>query len=140
MKHLLTILSLVLATALQAQKWHYGPTASLNLGQVSGNGMSKKLVAGIQVGGFAQLELNNKWSIQPELVYTDANVNKGYDFLTYYNVDGTVDAITKMQLNYISIPVLVRYDLNKKLAFMVGPQYGYLFHSLENLAQNGSPG
>lgn len=139
-KHLLTILLLLSVATLQAQmKWHYGPTFSVNFGNIDGKGMRPKMIAGIQAGGFAQLVLNGKWSIQPEIVYTDANVNKGSDYLTYYNVDGRVDAITNMQLNYISVPVLVRYDLNKKLAFMVGPQYGYLFHTLENLAKDGSP-
>ena len=142
MKNLLTIVLLFVATALQAQKlkWHFGPTASLNLSAIEGKGMSKKMVAGLQAGGFAQLVLNSKWSIQPEVVYTDENVNKGNDFLTYYNVDGRVDAFSNLQLNYISIPILARFDLNKKVAFMAGPQYGYLFNSYENLSRTGIPG
>jgi hypothetical protein len=133
MKYTLAIIILLLSVpALYAQKIHFGPKLDATIPTITGKGISNGSV-GIQAGGFLQLELGKQWSIQPELFYSLRNIKKSGEFLTYYVNSGRNGGITKMQLHYISLPVLARFDLNDKFSFLAGPQINYLFFAKEDL-------
>src|ERR1700712_5687826 len=132
MKFLLAIILLLSVPALYAQQVHFGPKIDVSLPQVNGKGVDNGGV-GFQAGFFIQSEIDKKWSIQPELFYSLRNIKKAADFMTYYVNTGRSDGITNMQLNYISVPVLLRYDINTKIALMAGPQFSYLFFANEDL-------
>lgn len=133
MKYALVIILLFTCAALQAQKWHFGPRFDLTFNNVKGKGIGNGFTLGFQAGGFAQYEISRKWNLQPELFYSQRTVKKAANFMVYYNVNGRSTAITDMQLNYISLPLLVRFNLSEKFSFLAGPQYSYLFNADENL-------
>jgi hypothetical protein len=53
--------------------------------------------------------------------------------MTYYVNSGRSAAGTDIRLAYVSVPVLVRYNMNKVLSLLAGPQYGYLVYEDEDL-------
>ncbi|MBC8033526.1 MAG: PorT family protein [Chitinophagaceae bacterium] len=132
MRHLLILVLLAGNTTLGQDK-HYGIKLDLNLSGINGKGMSPSVQPGLQVGTFFQKEISRRWSIQPEILYTHSNVKKSSNFLTYYNLNGRNNKEENIQLNYLSIPVLVHFSISSKFSVHAGPQYGYLFHTDENL-------
>ncbi|MFT3824557.1 MAG: porin family protein [Chitinophagaceae bacterium] len=128
MKSLFTLaLLLTLTTTItRAQSWHYGLKAGLTLSNIDGNGMSSKVKPGFQIGGFAERTFNSKWSIQPELMFSQSVVTRNDEFLKYYNTEGRSGTKDKVSLWYVAVPVLVRYNITPVISVLAGPQYGIL--------------
>ncbi len=62
------------------------------------------------VGGFLNIPINSKFSVQPELLYANKG---GKDY----------------NRHYINLPIMLQYKLIDKLKVEVGPELGYLFRS-----------
>ena len=137
MKYSITCCVLLIAAFVQAQTkqadWHFGVKTDLNFSTIKGNGMASGYITGAQFGGFAEKLLGSKWSIQPELLFTQSNTKKGPDFMTFYNTEGNVFAADNIKLGYISVPVMIKYNLNKFLALLAGPQYSQMLFDAESL-------
>jgi hypothetical protein len=133
MKYILVCTALLLTAAANAQTWHFGPKLDANYSTIKGNGIKNKYTAGFQIGGFAEYNFNKHWAIQPELLYTWSQYKKGSDFLTYYNNSGRSAAGNKINLASVSLPLLLRYNLNKTISFLAGPQASYLIYDDEDL-------
>ncbi|MEO5685400.1 MAG: porin family protein [Chitinophagaceae bacterium] len=137
MKYTITCWALLLVTLLHAQTtdtgWHFGVKTDLNFSIIKGNGMASSYTTGAQFGGFAEKMLGKKWSIQPELLFTQSNTKKGADFMTFYNTGGNVFASDNIKLGYISVPVMMKYKLNKYLSVLAGPQYSVMLFDAESL-------
>lgn len=137
MKYAMVCTALLLTVTVNAQTWHFGPKLDANYSAIKGNGIRNKFSPGLQIGGFAEYNLNKHLAIQPELLYTWSVYKKGSDFLTYYNNSGRSAAGNNIRLAYVSVPLLVRYNLNKTVAFLAGPQYSYLIYDDEDLIKEG---
>ena len=133
MKYSMVCIALLLTFAANAQTWHFGPKLDANYSAIKGNGVSKKYSAGFQIGGFVEYNFNKHWAIQPELLYSWSHYKKGSDFLTYYNNYGRTAAGDNINLATVSVPLMVRYNLNKTLSFLAGPQASYLIYDDEDL-------
>lgn len=120
----------------KAQSWHFGPKLDVNYSNISGNGMKKSFSPGWQIGAFAEIVLTKSWSIQPELLYSWSRYKKSDDFITYYVNSGRSTAGTNINLASISVPLLLRYNVNKTLSFLAGPQYSYLVFDDEALLKS----
>ena len=102
-----------------AQGVSFGLKGGLNISNVdaSGGGLSldTKTLVGFHLGGYFTAMLTGNLGIQPELLYsTQGDV---YDIL---------GSSYTTHLNYITIPVLLRYNINDMFSFHVGPQLGLL--------------
>lgn len=136
MKYTMVAFALLLTAAADAQTWHFGPKFDVNYSTIDGNGLKNKYSLGFQVGGFAEYNITKHWAIQPELLYSWSQYKKDGDFLTYYNNYGRTGAVEKINLASVSVPLLLRYNLNKTLSFLAGPQYSYLIYDDEDLLKS----
>ena len=109
-------------SAAQAQRTglQFGPKAGLNLSVLDGQiNRSANFKPGLLVGGFVRWRPSERIAIQPELVFSrQGTTNKA----TYLGNE----AINKIHLNYLNIPVLVKVYLGKVVNVQVGPQFGLL--------------
>jgi hypothetical protein len=72
---------------------------------------------GFNVGVLTQITVNKSFFIQPELLYSV----KGYrSTLVGYN------GYTTSRLNYINLPILAGFPISQQLAFLIGPEFGYM--------------
>lgn len=136
MKFTALMVIVLITTTAQSQIWHYGLKTDINFSGINGNGMQSKWVTNFQGGAFAEYMLNKKWSIQPELLFTQSTVKRGDDFLKYYTTEGRYGSNEKVYLNYISIPVVAKYHINKIVSLHAGPQFSYLVYSNEDLIKS----
>lgn len=134
MKKLLSVLLLFNLTAAYAQNTtHFGIKADANLFKLDGEGIQSKYTIGGQIGVFAYRDFSARWGFQPELLITQANPKKSDDFSAKYIHGSNVTANTNIKLNYITIPLLLRYNINDIITVNAGPQYSFLFFEDENL-------
>jgi hypothetical protein len=138
MKYMIVWVVLICATTVRAQQWHFGPKFDLHYGNIRGKGMKGSFTLGWQAGAFAEMQWNNTWGIQPELLFTWSQYKKADDFMTYYNNYGRSTASNNIRLAYISVPLLLKYHMTKSLHFLAGPQYSYLLYDDENLLKNNA--
>jgi hypothetical protein len=133
-KLLLTITGLLLlAGATRSQSIHFGLKADLSFSTLHGKGLAGTFKPGFNAGMFGEYNFTKKWGIQPEVLFTLYNNKSGDDFLKYYVNSGNSSAKDKVQLGYLSIPLLLSYHVNDVLSINAGPQYNLLLYSNENL-------
>ncbi|MES1215426.1 MAG: porin family protein [Bacteroidota bacterium] len=129
----LVLLSVV---AVHAQQVNIGVKADLNYFRVNGDGMSQQFNAGVSGGGYAEIKINDKWSIQPELLYSQRNT-RAKDFSKYFSASASLSASNDAFLSYISVPVVVKYKFYQNWSISAGAQYNYLVYADEDLLKDG---
>jgi len=123
-KILFVLVACVLFTlSANAQKVRYGVKAGLNYSdskvkvgldyldsEVKGISVDTDAIFTLNAGVFAQIDLTNRFLVQPELLFTQAGAKY----------------IEKAYLNYIALPVMAKYKLSDAFCLEFGPQIGYL--------------
>ncbi|WP_413998358.1 porin family protein [Flavobacterium sp. W1B] len=112
-KILLVAVITVLGLAnVNAQEIKFGIKGGLNFASISGdNTENVDLVTAFNFGVLAEIPISEKFSFQPELMYS----GQGYSFN-----DDTI------ALNYLNIPLMGKYYLTKGFSLEAGPQIGFL--------------
>ncbi|MGG9972734.1 porin family protein [Ferruginibacter sp. SUN002] len=116
----------------QAQKFSLGIKGGANINKLTGSSFKDEFSYGFHLGGFAQIGLGKKFAIQPEVLFTQTNVDTVNNF-NQINSSSLKDA----RLSYLSIPLLLNYKVNKLLTLQAGPQFGVLIDKSKNILQNG---
>jgi len=98
-----------------AQEFHLGAKVGINFSTINGDtsfiGKVEPITSIINFGLVGELSFNEKWSFQPELMYS----------IQGFSVEDDVVA-----LNYFNIPLMGKYYITKKLSVEAGPQIGFL--------------
>ena len=131
----LLTMSLALTSMSFAQGLHVGIKAGANIFKISGTAMKDEFNFGYNAGAFAEVYFNDKLGIQPEVMFNQTNYRTGTDFSNVYQINNANDV--KGKLNYLSIPILLNYNLAKFFTLQAGPQFGILMNKSESLVQNG---
>ena len=98
-----------------AQKTQFGVKAGVNFATLAGDSDGASSIVGFNVGGFAEIKISEKFSIQPELLYSTQGAE--------IDSDGeTVD----FNLSYLNIPIMAKYYVAPKFSLELGPQIGFL--------------
>lgn len=121
----LTLLGLVAfsTTAVAQQEVKFGPKAGINLANLSGDVEDNKMLIGFHVGAFAEIKFNDKFAIQPEILYSAQGTKLEYSE-TLMGISYTSEADTK--LNYINVPIMAKYYVAPSFAVEAGPYVGFL--------------
>jgi hypothetical protein len=138
MKYILTFFGILMIALVHAQSnnlptWNFGLKADLNLTNISGNGMASGYTAGFNAGVYAERTFNNKWSFQPELLFSQSNTKRSGDFQTYYPDTYNPYSATDVKLAYINVPLMFKYNVTPEFSFLAGPQVGFLLVDAESL-------
>lgn len=118
---LLTVVTVLGFTNVNAQEIKFGAKGGLNFASISGNNSTgSDMVTSFNFGVLSEISISDKFSFQPELMYS----GQGYSFN-----DNTI------ALSYLNIPLMGKYYLTKGLSIEAGPQIGYLL-SAKNESTN----
>src|SRR6218665_729774 len=122
MKKIIVAAVLFLATSatMNAQFLKLGVKAGVNFASQTGDAfpeqnIDKEGITSFHAGLVAELKLLEKFSIQPELLYSTQGA-------TYKNAVSEF----KNELGYLSIPVMAKFYLTKSVSLEVGPQASFL--------------
>lgn len=110
-----------------AQSLHLGAKGGVNFATLSGkdaDGNDGR--TGFHIGAVAELGLTDKFSIQPEAIYSAQGVKD-------FNID------------YLNVPVLAKYYIVDNLSLQAGPQFGFKvndknFDNAEGFDMSGAVG
>ena len=111
----------------------FGVKGGTTINKISGQSFKDEFSFGYHVGAFATVSLGKKISIQPEALFNQVNTDTSSNFSSVYQFNH----ISKIQLKYLSIPILLNYNLSNLLALQVGPQFGILIDQNKDLLKNG---
>jgi hypothetical protein len=128
-----------------SQEIKFGAKAGLNLSNLRGNypvfneqttgadeaDLKNKSVIGFHIGGFAEFVLNEKFSVQPELLLSKQGSKVEFTATFYEFSDGTgerdIETLTQRpKITYINLPIMFKYKVLEKLSIEFGPQIGYV--------------
>lgn len=135
MKKLIVLAVALLSVATMANAQRIGVKAGANLNKVSGQAFKDGFDLGYHLGVFAEIDLNKKWGIQPELLFNQVNTkpsSASFDSV----LNGWQNNTSSIKLNYLTIPILLRYNVNSMFSLNAGPQFGILLNKDQSLWAN----
>ena len=136
-----TKLSVLLALVLMAQasmaQFHLGIKGGANITKIDGKSFRDEFRYGYHLGGFAEIGLGGRLSIQPEVLFNQYQTRVDSSFKTVYQNAVAFSDYKDIKLNYLSIPIMLNYNVGKLLTLQAGPQFGILMDQDKNLFQNG---
>jgi len=139
MKRLLLTATILVAftVASQAQGgFRLGVKLGTNLNKVEGQSFNQGFDLSYHVGGFAEIDFNKKWGIQPEVLWNQSSARRS-NFNSLYSSVANSNGSEQIKLDYLSIPVLLRYNIGSMLTLNAGPQFGILLSQDKTLLQSG---
>ncbi len=138
MKKVLLSLTMFIAfvASSHAQGVRLGVKVGTNLNKIEGQSFNDGFDLSYHAGGFAEIDFNKKWGIQPEVLYNQTTGRRS-SFNTLYASVANPNGSEKFKLNYLSIPILLRYNVGSLLSLNAGPQFGILLSDDKTLLQSG---
>ncbi|MFD2567126.1 porin family protein [Pseudotenacibaculum haliotis] len=112
MKKLLFVMLLgAFAMNMNAQEVKLGLKTGLNIANIRVNSLDADSRTGFHFGAIAELQLTDRFSIQPEVLYSQF---------------GAEEESESLRINYISIPIMAKYYIVDGFSFEAGPQFSFL--------------
>jgi hypothetical protein len=115
----MALVGILIAGSANAQHVNFGIKGGLNVYNIhNDNGVKYDAKTGLYLGLLGHIHLNKEWAVQPELVYSSQGAK--YNF---------PNSETRVNLDYINVPVLLQYMLDNGFRFEAGPQVGFLVNA-----------
>jgi len=131
-KLILFFLMLFIYSISFSQGLTFGIKGGASINKLTGKSFKQEFSFGYHVGAFATLGMGGKLSLQPEVLLNQVNTDTATNFNAVYHFG------KKIELKYLSIPILLNYNLSNILVLQAGPQFGILLDKSKNALQNGS--
>ena len=127
MKKLLlcAVLAIFSFTSLIAQEVKFGAKAGVNFSNITGEMVdSFDGRTSFHIGAVAEIVFSEKFSFQPELIYSSQGSDYSEDF-EGEDFEGTV------KVDYLNIPLMAKYYVAEGLSIEAGPQIGLLLSATD---------
>lgn len=129
------VISVLVFSAAHAQSFHLGIKGGANINKLTGKSFKDEFNFGYQLGGFAELGISKSFSIQPEVLFNESKYR--YDSTGSFNEVYNVSNVSKVKLNYLTIPILLSFHPSDIFSIQAGPQFGIMMDQNVKLVQNG---
>ncbi len=129
MKKLLLIVGVAIFTlSAQSQELRFGVKGGVNLASLGGDDTGDlKGRTGFHVGGLVEIQISDKFSVQPELLYSAQGAEMEFsESFDEFGMNFSMEAKSKLKLDYINVPIMAKYYVIEGLAIEAGPQIGFL--------------
>ncbi|HEX2606016.1 MAG TPA: porin family protein [Flavisolibacter sp.] len=131
------LIACVLFTQAAMAQLNFGIKGGANITKVEGKSFRDEFRYGYHLGGFAEIGLGGKLSLQPEVLFNQLQTRVDSSFKNVYQNAVSFSNYKDVKLNYLTIPVMLNYKLGSLLSLQAGPQFGILIDQDKNLLQNG---
>ena len=102
--------SIAFKTGINNSNMHFKGVENQNWGSLNG----------MRIGGFLKSDYSIALSLQPEIYFVTKGVKANWTFLG-------MNVVEKIKLNYIEVPILLRYSIISKLKYNIGILAGVYF-------------
>ncbi|HSD13018.1 MAG TPA: porin family protein [Flavobacterium sp.] len=119
----------------QDSKMRFGAKAGLNIANLTGDVENTSALIGAHVGGFMEYKLNEKFAIQPELLFSMQGAKSEYSSA---DADGVFAVESTAKLNYLNLPIMAKYYVAKGFSVEAGPQIGFLLSAKQKTDVTGT--
>ncbi len=110
-----------------AQEVKFGAKAALNIATLTGDVEDANSKIGVAVGGFVEIKVSDKFSVQPELLYSTQGAKSEYS--EDFGGGIVVNTEETWRLSYLNLPIMAKYYVADKFSLEAGPQVGFLLGS-----------
>ena len=119
----------------------YGIKLGSNIGNIVSKAndgvenLDNSRLIGVFGGFYMEIALNDKWYINPELIYTQKGGSFTYNYQHDYQVNERDLHKTEheLKLTYIELNPTVSHKANEKISLNFGPSISYLFQPVYNI-------
>jgi hypothetical protein len=119
-------------------QFHLGIKGGANIIKMDGQSFKNRFEYGYHLGGFMEIGLGHKWSLQPEVLFNQYTTTVDSNFNHIYQNVFNPSYQREVKLNYLSIPIMLNYKLiGNFVSLQAGPQFGVLMNQNKTLLQNG---
>ncbi len=126
---LIAIISLLSIGGVQAQEFfNFGVKGGVNFATLTGDDadeLDAKMKTGFHLGVLAEIMISDKFGIQPEVLYSSQGAKSDMEF--FEEIGGNVNVDIK--LDYIAVPVMLKYFVAPGFSLEAGPQFSFLTKS-----------
>lgn len=133
---LMISLTIITITAVKSQeKIQFGVKGGINFTNITSNILyNKEYKTGFHVGALVEIPFGNKFSLQPEILYSTQGVDGEVPLIYDLYPGGPVPQplLGEYKLDYIQIPVLAKIYLIKNFSLEIGPSFNFLVNDEEN--------
>jgi len=127
------VITVFTMTSVNAQQ--FGVKAGLNIASLSMSGSDSNSSLekyatqrlGLNIGVFAEFEITDEFSFQPELVYSMQGKK-------YVNGDDEFN----FNFDYLNLPLMGKYYVTDEINIQLGPQIGFLMNAEEETVSGGN--
>jgi len=127
------VITVFTMTSVNAQQ--FGVKAGLNIASLSMSGSDSNSSLekyatqrlGLNIGVFAEFEITDEFSFQPELVYSMQGKK-------YVNGDDEFN----LNFDYLNLPLMGKYYVTDEINIQLGPQIGFLMNAEEETVSGGN--
>lgn len=125
---LIVIISLMSFGGAQAQEFfNFGIKGGVNFATLTGDDadeLDAKMKTGFHLGVLAEIMISDKFGIQPEVLYSTQGAKSDASIFEEF---GDVDVTLK--LDYVAVPVMLKYFVSPGFSLEAGPQFSFLSKS-----------
>lgn len=115
---------------------HFGVKGGANLNKINGEQFQNGFDFNYYLGTYVGFGITPHFGLQPELIFSQSTSKTGNQFSDIYTQFPNGDN-QKINLNYLSIPLLANLKLNRAIWLELGPQYSILMNDHQSLVENG---
>lgn len=128
-----TLLSLGWLSAQSLLPIRYGIKVGTNIANINSTpndgvkNIENSSLTGISGGFYMEIPLNDKWYINPEIIYTQKGSFFTYEYIHDYNVNqrDLHKSSNELKLSYVEINPAMSYKASSKLSLNLGPSISY---------------
>ncbi|MEO9893649.1 porin family protein [Aurantibacter sp.] len=134
---LVFVLLILLPKESEAQEARFGLKGGLNYSSIVGdltNGMKFRFSG--HGGVFLEVDFSNKFALRPELLYSSQGFQYSTDLNAIENQGSSGDQNdyrTNVQLNFLTVPILGKFEMNENYWLEFGPQFGFLLNQVTKI-------
>ena len=116
----IAVIAIFSFASVNAQNIRFGAKAGVNLASINGDETDDfDMRTSFHVGAVVEIPLSDKFSVQPELLYSSQGAESKFS-----EDDFTFEE--KLKLDYLNIPIMMKYYVIEGLSLEAGPQIGIL--------------
>lgn len=115
-------------TSANAQEVQFGVKAGVNLATITGDDIEdNSSKVGFHVGGVAEIKISEKFSVQPELIFSQQGTKSEFSESGEFGGNSfSYEEELKIKANYLNLPVMAKFYVAEGLSLEAGPQVGFL--------------